>query len=87
MGRRSQPSRRKRRHGFCGRRGRELTRCPASGKVCFPDAASAQRLLDEAEVARALVADWFGSPAWCNRQETRMYQCPDCEQWHLTSMA
>ncbi|WP_460601176.1 hypothetical protein [Flexivirga lutea] len=85
MGRRRRPGKCRRRRRLRGHRARDVARCVASGKVCFPDTASAQRALDEAQVAREFIAGWFGSPTWSNRQERRMYHCGDCHQWHLTS--
>ncbi|MBB2890802.1 hypothetical protein [Flexivirga oryzae] len=58
-----------------------------SGKICYPDTASAQKFLDRALTSQELADEWLGGREWSVRQEKRMYRCPDCGQWHLTSRA
>jgi len=53
-----------------------VTRCRATGKVKFPDAASAK---SEQRYRAALHASSSYVPV-------RVYHCDDCGQWHLTSM-
>lgn len=55
-------------------RGRGL--CPVTGKVRYGD-----RLRAERAVASALLT----GHAW--RRETRVYVCPHCGMWHVTSRA
>lgn len=54
-----------------GERG-ELKRCPVSEKVCFPSQATAERAGKRRE--RTSSTGFI-----------RVYQCPDCHSWHLTS--
>lgn len=67
------------------RRKAPFAQCAASGKICYPDTAAAQKLLDHALISQQLAEQWFGSREWSVRQEKRIYRCPDCHQWHLTS--
>lgn len=62
------------------RKPRELVKyqhCPATGKVCYATQ-------DEAILV-------LGKTQWSKdrekRHEKRVYQCPNCHQWHLTSVS
>lgn len=50
-------------------------RCPTSGKLMFHHN-QAQGALSDARKENA------GNPF---RRECRIYRCPDCDMWHLTS--
>ena len=52
-----------------------IGRCPATGKVMF-DHNCAQGVLSDARKEQA------SNPF---RRECRIYRCPDCDAWHLTS--
>lgn len=51
--------------------------CP-SGKIRYRSELNAERAL-----AKALLDNWSGRRPW--RKEQRVYRCPKCTYWHLTS--
>jgi hypothetical protein len=55
--------------------------CAFSGKRSYPDEAAASAALDEVRRARSL-------GGWDDRHghaPTRVYSCPACGNWHMTS--
>lgn len=63
---------------------RHLGQCPASGKVRFRDKREALQALHHAVATRRL-SEAEGQAS--RRQECRVYACPTCSGWHLTSQA
>ncbi len=55
-----------------------MTATCATGKIRYPDEAAAKVALVSARTAAALRKQ-------ANRREARVYQCPHCDGWHLTS--
>lgn len=61
---------------------RHLGQCPVSGKVRFRDKREALDALHRA-VAMRRFSESEGQAS--RRQECRVYACPSCSGWHLTS--
>lgn len=61
---------------------RHLDKCPVSGKIRFRDKREALDALHYAVATRRLM-ETEGQVS--RRQECRVYACPSCSGWHLTS--